>query len=178
MNFDAVLEVVLMTLPTVVVAVVVGGVLFFLITRFLKHEENRRRYELLRETKVAALPMKLQAYERMVLFLERINLSQILLRVLPPSTDKIDYATLLEHSIQTEFEHNLAQQIYVSGVAWDAVLKAKNSTVSLIRNAVMDNEVLDANGLREQLLVELAEQGESASSVAIAILKNDLKLIF
>src|SRR5690606_14014541 len=123
------LEIAAYTLP----ALITGGVAYVMMQKFYNSEDSKRKFELIRENQKLALPIRLQAYERMVLLLERINLSELLLRIAPNSTSKQAYATLLAHQIQTEFEHNLTQQIYITAETWNMILKAKNSTVQMIR---------------------------------------------
>lgn len=166
-------EIAAYTLP----ALISGGVAIVMMQKFYASDESKRKFELLRENQKQALPIRLQAYERMVLLLERINPSQLLIRVAPISKNKEEYATLLVHHIQTEFEHNLTQQIYLTAETWDVVLKAKNSTTQLIRKNALRQEIKDANQLREAVLLELTEV-EAPSSIAISYMKEDLKRIF
>jgi streptomycin 6-kinase len=137
---DKLLEIAAYTLP----ALITGGVAFVMMQKFYNSEESKRKFELLRENQKQALPIRLQAYERVVLLLERINPTQLLIRVAPTGKSKDDYATLLSHHIQTEFEHNLTQQIYLTAETWDIVLKAKNSTVQMIRKNALREDVADA----------------------------------
>lgn len=174
MNLETkLLEIAAYTVP----AIVTGGVAFLVLQSFFRNEENRRRFELLKENQKQALPIRLQAYERMVLFLERINPPQLLMRVAPISTNKHDYATLLIHNIQTEFEHNLTQQVYVTSATWEVVAKVKNTTIQMIRQKSLEEEVPTAEKLREAILIELT-QNDSACAIAISYLKEDLKKIF
>jgi hypothetical protein len=76
---DKLLEIVAYTLP----ALITGGVAFVMMQKFYVSDESKRKYELLRENQKQALPIRLQAFERVVLLLERINPSQLLLRVGP-----------------------------------------------------------------------------------------------
>ncbi len=170
---DKLLEIAAYTLP----ALITGGVAFVMMQKFYNSEESKRKYELLRENQKQALPIRLQAYERVVLLLERINPTQLLLRVAPTGKNKDDYATLLSHHIQTEFEHNLTQQIYLTSETWDIVLKAKNSTVQLIRKNALREDVADADKMREAIMLELTET-EAPSSIAINYLKEELKRVF
>lgn len=170
---DKLLEIAAYTLP----ALITGGVAFVMMQKFYNSEESKRKFELLRENQKQALPIRLQAYERMVLLLERINPTQLLLRVAPISKSKDDYATLLSHHIQTEFEHNLTQQIYLTAETWDIVLKAKNSTVQMIRKNALREDVADADKLREAIMIELTET-EAPSNIAISYLKEELKRVF
>ena len=164
------LEIAAYTLP----ALITGGVAFVMMQKFYNSEDSKRKFELIRENQKLALPIRLQAYERMVLLLERINPSQLLLRIAPTSTSKQDYATLLAHQIQTEFEHNLTQQIYVTAETWNMILKAKNSTVQMIRKNAIREDIADANKLREAIMIELTEV-EAPSSIAISFIKEELK---
>ena len=167
------LEITAYTLP----ALITGGVAFVMMQKFYNSEESKRKFELLRENQKQALPIRLQAYERVVLLLERINPTQLLLRVAPISKSKEDYATLLTHNIQTEYEHNLTQQIYLTAETWNMILKAKNSTVQMIRKNAIREDILDADKLREAIMLELTEV-ESPSSIAISFLKEELKRVF
>ncbi len=172
MNIDKILEIVSYTLPSLIT----GGVAYFLFTSYFKDQQNTRRWLLMRENQKESLPLRLQAYERMVLFLERIHPAQLLLRIAPPTEDKSDYATLLIHAIQTEYEHNLTQQIYITNECWDVINKSKTTTVQLIRNTSINTEIANASQLREAVLRELIEM-EAPSSVAINFLKEELKNI-
>ena len=173
MDSTKIIELASYTLP----ALITGGVAYFLFHSFFKNEENRRRFELLKENQKQALPIRLQAYERMVLLLERIHPAQLLLRVAPISVDKNDYATLLIHTIQTEFEHNLTQQVYLTTNTWDVITKAKNSTVQMIRQKSIEEDIPNAEKLREAILIELTET-EAPSAIAIHYLKEELKKVF
>lgn len=173
MDSTKIIELAAYTLP----ALITGGVAYFLFHSFFRNEENRRRFELLKENQKIALPIRLQAYERIVLLLERVNPAQLLLRVSPPSTDKNDYATLLIHTIQTEFEHNLTQQVYVTTGTWDIINKAKNSTIQMIRQKSIEEDVPNAEKLREAILIALTES-EAPSNVAISYIKEELKTVF
>lgn len=167
------LEIAAYTLP----ALITGGVAYVMMQKFYNSEDSKRKFELIRENQKLALPIRLQAYERMVLLLERINPSQLLLRVAPISKSKEDYATLLTHNIQTEYEHNLTQQIYLTAETWDIILKAKNSTVQMIRKNAIREDIVDADKLREAIMLELTEV-ESPSNIAISFLKEELKRVF
>ncbi len=170
MDTTKIIDLLSYTLPSLVT----GGVAYYLFNSYFKDQQHTRRWLSQKETQKQALPLRLQAYERLSLFLERINPSQLLLRIAPPSTSKQDYATLLAHQIQTEFEHNLTQQIYVTAETWNMILKAKNSTVQMIRKNAIREDIADANKLREAIMIELTEV-EAPSSIAISFIKEELK---
>ncbi|TSE09010.1 hypothetical protein [Aquimarina algiphila] len=141
------------------------------------NEERRRRFLLHKENQKQALPLKLQAYERMVLFLERISPGKLLTRMAPVGEDKKSYEALLVHTIDQEFEHNLTQQIYISDESWNTVRAAKNATIGIIRKATLKEDVDSADKMREIILTELVEKG-SPSDTALAVIKTEVSGLF
>ena len=126
-----------------------------------------------KEAQKDALPLRLQAYERMSLYLERINPTKLLIRIIPLSNDKNDYENLVISQIEQEFEHNLTQQIYMSDKCWTIIVTAKNATIQMIRKANMSDRVDNADKLREVLLSDLMEK-QSPSNAALAFIKNEV----
>lgn len=164
-----IVEIAAYTLP----AIIAGGVSYLVINRYLKSEENRRKFEVLRQNQQQSLPIKLQAFERMVLFLERINPVNLMMRVEPTDLNAPSYASLLIHAIQTEFEHNVTQQVYLSSECWDIIQKAKNSTIAQLRTKSTSGEVATGEDLRNQVLLDLT-QNESPCNVAVLFLKQEV----
>ena len=169
METTRIIELLLYTLP----AVVTGAVAYYLFDMHFKNEQKKRRHELLKETKKDALPLRLQAFERMVLFLERINPTKLLIRITPLSQNKNDYENLVIAQIEQEFEHNLTQQIYMSDDCWTIIMTAKNATIQMIRKTNMSERVDSADKLREVILSDLMEK-QTPSSAALSYLKNEL----
>ena len=110
----------------------------------------------------------------MTLFLERINPGSLLIRVKPYNDSKHDYENLLIQQIESEFEHNLAQQIYVSDKCWGAIKATKNATISLIRQTNMSDKVDSPDKLREVILSDLVDR-KAPSETGLAFLKNEVK---
>jgi hypothetical protein len=157
------------TLP----AVVTGVVAYYFFDLHTKNEEGRRRYLLHKEAQKNALPLRLQAFERMTLYMERINPTKLLIRITPLSQDKNEYENLIIAQIEQEFEHNLTQQIYMSDECWTIIVTAKNATIQMIRKANMSDRVDSADKLREVLLNDLMEK-QSPSNAALAYIKNEV----
>ena len=141
------------------------------------NEEKRRRFLLHKDKSRQSLPLRLQAYERMALFLERVSPGQLLNRMTPVGKDKKDYEALLIHTIDQEFEHNITQQIYISDECWNIIKAAKNGTIALIRKIVLNNEVNSSDKMREVLLTELVEKG-APSDAALAFIKEEIGDLF
>lgn len=169
MDTGRILELLFYTLP----ALITGFVAYYFFSMHTKNEEGRRRYLIHKEAQKNAMPLRLQAYERLVLFLERINPAKLLIRIAPQSSNKRDYEDYLISQIEQEYEHNLTQQIYISAESWDIITTAKNATIQMIRKSNMSDKVETANKLREVILTDLFDK-QSPSSIAVAYLKNEV----
>lgn len=158
-------------------AVIVGLVSYYFFKSYIKNEENRRRYLIHKENQKHALPLRLQAYERMTLFLERISPGNLVTRVKPVNSSKDDYEQLLIQHIEQEFEHNLAQQIYLSSKCWSAIRASKNATISIIRKTNMSEKIDSANKLREIILTDLLDN-QPPSETGLAFIKREVNQLF
>ena len=173
MNTNDILEMLMYTLP----ALVTGGIAYYFFKEHVNNEMNRRRYLIQKELEKESLPLRLQAYERMVLLLERIAPSKLLVRINPTSNDKNDYESLLIANIEQEFDHNLTQQIYISDECWTVITTSKNSIIQLIRKANMNEKVDSAQKLREFILTELMDK-QTPQSTALSYVKQEVKELF
>ena len=169
MEISRILDLFLFAIPSLIT----GVIAYYFFREHTKNEDGRRRFLLKKDLQVNALPLRLQAYERMALFLERITPSKLLLRITPMSSNKNDYEALLIQAIEQEFEHNLSQQIYISDKCWSIVATAKNATIQLIRKANMLEKTDSANKLREVVLTEMLERN-SPSDTALSYIKNEV----
>jgi len=169
MEVEKIFELLLYAVP----ALITGLIAYYFFKEHTKNEDGRRRFLLHKDMQVNSLPIRLQAYERMALFLERITPTKLLVRVSPTSSKKENYESLLIQSIDQEFEHNLSQQIYVSDECWSIITAAKNATIQLIRKASLLKKTNSANKLREVVLTEMMEK-RSPSSVALAFIKKEV----
>jgi len=138
----------------------------------LESENKRKREE-------AFIPLKLQAYERLTLFLERINPPSLIPRELQPGLTAGQFHQQLITAVKDEFEHNMSQQIYVSNEAWNYIKAAKEEIMSLINNvAVKINKNESGVNLAEAILSYTFEEGRNPVDLALAALKNDIRTQF
>ena len=169
MDSTKIIEILAYTIPSLIT----GGVAYYLFNSYFKDQQNTRRWLLQKDAQKDLLPLRLQAYERMTLFVERINLTKLLIRITPLSQDKNDYENLVIAQIEQEFDHNLSQQIYMSDECWTIIVTAKNATIQMIRKATMSDRVDSTDKLREVLLNDLMEK-QSPSNAALAYIKNEV----
>jgi len=170
MNLTKIIEILSYTFPSLIVGII--AYLFFL--KYTKTEERKLKISLLKEGQKNALPIKLQAYERMTLFLERLNPSKLLIRVVSVNNDKNAYALSLINTIEQEFEHNLTQQIYISEKCWSVIIASKNATIQLIKSTSEENNINNAQELREVILKNMLNT-IPPSNTALAFIKNEVK---
>jgi len=171
------MEFALYIIGTLLVAVIVFLTSFFTLRMFIRNDERKRLLELKEHNKSVIAPVRLQAYERMALFLERIEPNQLILRLNDGSTPNADLRVLLISSIRAEFEHNLSQQIYVSSDVWNKICNAKEETIRII-NVSSGKIAQDAPGI--ELVTSILEQtaGQSPIAAAMEALKEEIRLVF
>jgi hypothetical protein len=119
-------------LKIILPALAVLAAAYFLVKRFLDNDQKRREHQLKIATQSIMTPLKIQAYERVVIFLERINPNSIVVRVNKNNMTARQLHLDLVSTIKSEYEHNLSQQIYISEGAWQFVKTAKEEIIQLI----------------------------------------------
>jgi hypothetical protein len=108
-------------------------------------------------------PLRLQAYERLVLLAERIALPNLISRLSQPGISAREMQFLLLESIKQEFEYNASQQIYVSENAWNAVRNLRDQNLLMI-NSIAKALPPDASAteLNRQLMEALMQDEQAA----------------
>ena len=133
---------------------------------------NGSKYELKVQALKIIMPLKVQAYERFLLYLERVQLPQLVKRIYTPGMEKGTLHLLLLQNVREEFEHNLAQQLYVSNSTWDAVFNAKEELVNQINTTFEQLKDEEDVSIIAQSLVALPNP---IVEQAIAVLKHDFE---
>lgn len=118
-------------LPAVVVFIAV----WFVLKSFFKQENVNRQLKMMEEKQRITLPVRLQAYERVVLLLERISPGNLVMRVFKPNMTMQQFQQVLIQNIRDEYDHNLSQQLYLSPEAWEKVKAAKEEMLRQINTS-------------------------------------------
>lgn len=152
---------------------------YLAIERLLKEESNRRRAENTVNSKRITTPIRLQAYERIILFLERISPESLLVRINQPGMSSKELQTALLSSIRSEWEHNLSQQLYISNQAWALVKNAKDNVTKII-NTCADKVGPKHSSLKLStvILESVVELNNHPTAKAIDFLKKEVIEIF
>jgi hypothetical protein len=169
------LEILKYTLP----ALIVFFTAYLLIRKFLENDRKLKKIDLLYKNDQYILPIRLQAYERLVLFLERISPESLLMRINRQGMTSKQLHSELLAAIRAEFEHNLTQQIYVSREAWEIVKNARSNLVKIINEAAKSIEP-DSPSLKlsQTILEEIIEKEASPVDVAIDFIKKEIRELF
>jgi len=163
--------------------VIAGGAILFIAYSLLKPGIEQLLQSKVLDLKKASLettlPLRLQAYERLVLFVERINPSNMLIRVHVSGTTVREIQQFLTSEIRTEYQHNITQQLYVSAQAWAVINRIREDTVSLINNAAGGLSA-DASSLElsKVILTHLSTLEEDPYEAGLLLLKHDMQQFF
>ena len=148
---------------------------WLLLRNLIKNDQEKRRQELVLQNSRTIIPIKLQAYERIVLFLERISLESMLVRISTPNMSAGQLHSALLTTIRSEFEHNLSQQIYMSPQAWEVVKSARSNLIKII-NSEFEKMPGTASGIdfSRKLLESVMEPPKEPTRAAIDYIKGEI----
>lgn len=125
------------------------------------------------------LPLRLQAHERCLIFLERISPESIIVRINKPDYTAMQLQAQLLAAIRSEYEHNLSQQLYVSAEAWNYLVNAKNNIIGLITSCSLKLAPdMSSSELAKLILESYAKLDTSPALHAKQKLKSDATSLF
>ena len=160
-------------------ALITGLIVYFLIKAFLDRDEKIRQTDIVTGNKKQILPIRLQAYERIVLFLERISPENLILRVSKPGMSAFQLQTEMISTIRLEFEHNLSQQLYISSTGWDLVKTAKEDLIKTINTAASQLSQDAGSAQLARKIFELAgSKKNNHINIALEHLKDEVRKLF
>ena len=164
-------EIILVTIPALLVLIAA----YFSIKQAFKNEQDKRRNELALANSKTITPIRLQAYERLTLFLERISIESLIMRTNRANITSKELQSAMLVTIRAEFDHNLSQQIYLSPQAWEVLKNARMNTIKLI-NTSAEKLPPKAGGtdLSKYLLEAVMEMDKEPTRVALDYLKSEV----
>ena len=178
MTFNS-LTIILLTLPVMVV----GGV--FVLLRYMEYRNNEkeRALELKKATRKEVSAIRLRAYERLTLMLERTTPEAMIMRLSADSNPALltvmELQKLLLTMLRAEFDHNMSQQVYVSQELWDKIIFARDEQAAFI-NSVALHLHKDATGTQyaTTLMTAYTQNGITPHQKALEDLKDEIKRMF
>tara|TARA_B100000674_G_scaffold256357_1_gene211361 strand:- start:384 stop:902 length:519 start_codon:yes stop_codon:yes gene_type:complete len=119
---------------------------YLLLQHFFNKQLKESEKELINQKAKSYLPLKIQAYERAILFLERIDPNNLIIRIHKPTMNASKLHLEILKQIREEYNHNMSQQIYISPKSWAELLKGKEETIQ-IANTAFGQLKNDANAI-------------------------------
>ncbi len=166
-------------LSNLILIIVPSGVVFlttfYILKKFFENEEKKRMVELSKVNSATLTPIRLQSYERLVLYMERITPDNLVMRTYRKGMNAQKLREDLLATIRTEFEHNLSQQIYVSKAGWELVKAAKEEVIQLINVAATKVQENDSGIELSKVVVTMTSHLDRVpTQVAIDYLKKEV----
>ena len=152
---------------------------FYLLKPYLDRSEKLQLIELKKTVSSQTLPLRLQAYERVVLFIERINPSNLLIRLNNPDYSAAELYMLIVAELRNEYQHNVTQQIYVSAGTWAIVKQLKEQTLAAVNNAI---KALPENAtgleLSRTILAQVSQAENNPFDTGLSLIRKELDELF
>lgn len=151
---------------------------YFLLHKLLRNENERRKFELKTKLAPETIKIRLQAYERFALLLERTNPATLILRVIAPGMNSLELQKELLQQIRTEFSHNISQQIYISDELWSALKAVQENLLKLVNISAEEIEKdAPATELAEKIIGVYNANSENPTIIALGMLKKEVREI-
>ncbi len=165
---------------SMLLSIAVGGFIFYCVVK--RYFDNQQKTQMLQmridehcETAKMVTPLRLQAYERMALYLERIAPESLVLRCYQPGMEAKALQNAMTRAVRDEWEHNLSQQVYLSDEVWARIRKAKEELIGIINSAAI---TMPANADPARLASSVfatAAAGALPTAEALAFLKKEAR---
>jgi hypothetical protein len=164
----------------IILAVVPAAIVFLTTALFLKKQGEKEfrhaHLEMKKERQKHFLPERTEAYQRGILLLERIHPNALVMRVHNPGLPARAFQAELLAAVREEYDHNVAQQLYISNEGWDLLKKAKDETVKIINIAGEKmNDASMATDLAQKIFEMVGEIGELPTEIALGYLKKEFQ---
>lgn len=142
--------------------------------QFYKAEADKRLWELKRLSQKEISPLRLRAYERLALLLERTTPEHMLLELNLGEMTVLQVQQHLVRTIRMEYEHNMSQQVYVTAEVWAMIQNAKEQTVAFVNSMVQqlppESTALD---YAKVMITAYSSNGDTPNELALQALKKE-----
>lgn len=168
------LEILKYTVPALVVLLATWLVMY----KFYKNEDDKRMWELKKLSQKEISALRMRAYERLVLLLERTTPEHLLAELNLNELTILQVQQRLMQTIRLEYDHNLSQQIYVTDETWAMVVMAKEQMIAFV-NSIAQQMPPESSVLEyaKVLITAYASNGETANEQALRNLKNEARAL-
>ncbi|MDG1849035.1 MAG: hypothetical protein P8I82_00885 [Flavobacteriales bacterium] len=170
------MDVIVSHLDFILPAILVMLLAIYMLKKVLNHDHSRRVFEYKKSVAKEVVPLRMQSYERLALFLERMKPVHLIPRVQQANMKSMSLHAALLQTIRSEYDHNMSQQVYVSDEAWDLINQAKNQLLGVINDKVTSVPPhSDATELGKQIIEGSLEEQKWMIDEALVFLKKELR---
>jgi hypothetical protein len=144
--------------------------------KFYKSEQEKRLWELKRLSQKEISPLRMRAYERLSLLLERTTPEHMLLELNLGEMTILQVQQHLMRTIRLEYDHNTSQQIYVSDEVWMLIIDARNQMVAFV-NSMAQQMPPESTALdyAKVLITAYSANGKTANEQAMQALRDEAR---
>lgn len=152
---------------------------YLLVRSFMNKQLDELHLSLRHKNQETVLPIRLQAYERICLLLERIAPNNLVPRLNDKSLTAKQLQGMLVSEIRSEFNHNLSQQVYMSEEAWIYVTGAVEQLISLINESANElGEEASGLDLAKMVFEKNMRNDQDTLRGALSFVKKEIKELF
>ena len=175
MNESVIIEFIKILLP----AAAVLYAMYLTVKSFLNKEIAERMATLKVKGVETTLPIRLQAYERLSLLLERVSPNNLILRLNDSNYSAKEFQQVLTMNVREEYNHNLSQQIYVGDQVWQMTTQAVEDVIATINQAsdTLHPEARSLDLAKKTLEIQSQKEVNPVEQALIGI-KNEVRGLF
>ncbi|TCC94538.1 hypothetical protein EZ428_07140 [Pedobacter frigiditerrae] len=161
-----------------------GGIItvaaaYFLLKNDIQNYFRFKTLEANKDSRSSLFPLRLQAYERLIIFTERINPANLLVRLHQQGIGVKELQAIILNDIKSEYQHNITQQLYVDSISWNVVRKLKDDTIAMVNNVVQGlPETATGIDISKKVLQHMSGIEENPYDLTIDHLKKDIHKLF
>ncbi len=153
--------------------------MYLVVKSFLTKDLEKKLLEIKLKNTETVLPVRLQAYERICLLLERISPNNLVTRLNANNMNSAQLQQVLIGEIREEFNHNLSQQVYLSDETWTLVKNAKEDVVSVINLAAQQTNGEEKSlELAKKIFELMLEKNNDPIGFALKKVKEEIRTAF
>ena len=160
-------------------AAVVLYAMYLTVKSFLNRETENRLLDIKAKSAEVAVPIRLQAFERICLLLERMSPQNLVVRLNTGKFTAVEFHQILLSDIREEFNHNVSQQVYMGDATWELVKNAKEDLIIAVNEAATSLPA-DASSidLAKNLIEGFMNKENDPIALALAAVKGEIRTIF
>jgi len=167
----------------IIIIIAVGAAVVFallwVVKRMTTLHMQRHKANSIEHSRQALFPIRMQAYERLAILMERMTPDELLLRYNNKANTISELQLILLSAIRSEYEHNVAQQIYVSPALWDMINNIKNTLITLVNQSAVDLEPdAPAYQLSKRIIDNVSTFPTSLTEEVLASIRKEAQAMF